>query len=193
VWLWNNLYLFAPSQATLPTHLSEKQCQALWNQLAEKEPDKANSAFWSFALCPIQAVPCLEKRLQPLAPIDQKIIAQAIADLADDRFQVRRAASAKLRTFGELVVPALHRRLQTVPPLEERQRIEGLLLEAKQPLSPDALRIVRAIGVLEYIGTPGAKMTLQRLAKGAADARTTQQAQSALRRLESGRAGGHGR
>jgi hypothetical protein len=115
-----------------------------------------------------------------------------MADLADDRFQVRREASAKLKTFGELAVPALHRRLQMAPPLEERQRIEALLVEAKQPLSPDDLRIFRAVGVLEYIRTPGAKLILQRLAKGAAEARITQQAQSALRRLESGTAGGHG-
>jgi hypothetical protein len=50
-------------------------------------------------------------------------------------------------------------------------------------LSPEQIRIVRAIEVLDKIGTPEAKQLLERLAGGAPGSLTTLQAQMSLDRL----------
>ena len=65
-------------------------------------------------------------------------------------------------------------------------RIEGILNESK-PTSPEQLRAIRAIQVLEQIGNPDAQALLKRLAQGTPQAPQTQQAQAALKRSPSGR------
>jgi hypothetical protein len=49
--------------------------------------------------------------------------------------------------------------------------------------SPERLRGLRAVEVLEQVGTDGAKALLEGLAKGAPDAELTQEARAALGRL----------
>jgi hypothetical protein len=52
-----------------------------------------------------------------------------------------------------------------------------------QPPSPKWLRTVRVLQVLETIGTPKAKQILEGLARGASEARLTEEAQASLQRL----------
>jgi hypothetical protein len=70
--------------------------------------------------------------------------------------------------------------------LETRRRVQGLLDEIRQQQgqpSGEQLRQVRAIEVLERIGTPEARALLESLTRGAAGARLTREAQAAVRRL----------
>lgn len=67
----------------------------------------------------------------------------------------------------------------------KRRRVEALLGRLVNPWtpSPEELRAVRALEMLEQINTPVARQILQRLAKGAAHAPLTQQAKASLQRL----------
>ncbi|MCY2932158.1 MAG: hypothetical protein NTV86_22215, partial [Planctomycetota bacterium] len=69
--------------------------------------------------------------------------------------------------------------------LEARVRLDVLVQNAHSPVptTPTASRWLRAVRVLERIGTPEARDLLGELAKGAAGARGTQQAQEAISRL----------
>ena len=49
--------------------------------------------------------------------------------------------------------------------------------------SADVLRALRAIGVLEWIGSAEARQILEKLSQGMPDAQLTRDAQSALQRL----------
>ena len=71
------------------------------------------------------------------------------------------------------------------PTLETRKRVEDLLNKLTGgTLSAEQLRCVRAVEVLERIGTPEARQVLRTLAQGAPGALMTRQAQDALDRLE---------
>ena len=72
--------------------------------------------------------------------------------------------------------------------LEMKRRLENLLKQLERyELPPEALRELRAVEALEHIATAPARQLLDTLAKGAADARLTQEAKSALARLTGSR------
>jgi len=97
---------------------------------------------------------------------------------------VRNRAFQELSRLGELAGPELQAALAKTEALEPRQRIEGLLKRLEGPLQErEKIRNVRAIEVLEEIGTPQAKSVLETLAKGAAAARETEEAKASLERL----------
>jgi hypothetical protein len=89
-----------------------------------------------------------------------------------------------LEKLHELAEPALQNVLQGKPALEVRQRVEQLLEKLHGPITnPEQLRMIRAVEVLEHIGTPEAKQVLRSLAKGAPEARLTKEAMASLERL----------
>src|SRR5262249_42969439 len=99
-------------------------------------------------------------------------------------FTARDRAAAELEKLADLAKAALRQKLDERPPLETRRRVEALLNKVKGPVtSPERLRALRAVAVLERAGTPEAVQTLQRLAGGAPEARLTREARAALGRL----------
>src|SRR5207249_4170107 len=106
------------------------------------------------------------------------------ADLDDRLFEVRARAARKLHELGESAGPALRQALAGRPSVEVRRRLEGLLDKVQKAVLPShQLRGVRAIEVLESIGTPEARQVLERVAGGAPNVLLTQEAAAALRRL----------
>jgi hypothetical protein len=66
------------------------------------------------------------------------------------------------------------------------KRKKGRAFSAIAPrmvLSPEARRHLRAVRLLEGIGTPEARQLLKKLAEGVPEARLTQEARAALDRL----------
>jgi hypothetical protein len=115
--------------------------------------------------------------------VDAKDIARQIAELDDERFAVRDKASAELAKLGDLAEPALRKMLEGKPSLEVRRRIQAILEGLHRALSAEQLREVRAVEVLEQIGTPSAQTVLSALAEGTAGARLTREAKASLERL----------
>ena len=121
---------------------------------------------------PADAFLCLRFRLKPVEGMDEKAIERLVADLDSDNFAVREQATKKLRKLGELAEPACRKALASRPTLEMSRRLRALLDEVSQrqwPLTPEILRQVRAVEVLERIGTPGARELLEALSRGAFD------------------------
>ena len=85
--------------------------------------------------------------------------------------------------LGEPAEPALREALKRRPSLEVRRRIDQLLarLESLQP--PELARGVRAVEVLEEVGTLEARKLLEGLAEGIPEMRRTQEAKASLDRL----------
>jgi hypothetical protein len=161
------------------------ELQGLWADLASDDGVRAYRAMWATVAAAHHVVPFLGQRLRPVQPADKQRLARLIADLDSDRFAVRDQAAKELERFGELAEPALRQALQ-VPgvSLELRRRLEPLLAKLLRPVTdPQQLQALRAIEALEHIGTVEARRVLVNLAKGAPEARVTQEANAALERL----------
>jgi HEAT repeat protein len=134
---------------------------------------------------PRQSLPLLRQRLRPVQPATEERFASSIKDLDSDRFETRENASRELEKLEETGAPLLRKVLQANPSPEARRRVEALLakLDAAVP-SDDRLRAVRAVEVLEHVGTPEAREILQSVAGGPDECLRTREARAALQRLE---------
>jgi WD40 repeat protein len=170
-----------------PIKVSPAQIEALWVDLSGQDAAKAYVALWTLCTTPEHTLSFLKTHLQAIKPLDvrkQKRVAQLLLDLDDNSFAVREKASEELKLLGEAALPALQRAVTGSPPLEVRRRIEQLLeQEAKDVPSCERLQNLRAVEVLERIGSPEACRLLEELASGMPGARLTQEANSALGRL----------
>jgi hypothetical protein len=107
-----------------------------------------------------------------------------IADLDSEVFAMRDRASRKLERLGDRAEPALRQAQKDRLSPELHERIEKRLARLETAgLSPDTLRVVRAVETLEHAGTAEARQLLAKLATGAPEARLTREAKAALRRL----------
>jgi hypothetical protein len=129
-----------------------------------------------------QTAAFLKDHLRPVLAPDARLVARLILDLESTDFAVREQAVKDLEKLGEVAVPALRKALADQPPLETRRRIEPIL--AREPAVD--LRSLRAIEVLEHIGSREAREILRALAGGAPGARLTEEARASLKRLQSG-------
>ena len=106
-----------------------------------------------------------------------------VGELDHERFATREAASRELQQHGDAARPELEKALaRPGVSLEYRQRLEQILGQLARPTG-ECLRDLRAIEVLERLGTPNARGLLRDLATGDPAARLTREAKLALDRL----------
>jgi hypothetical protein len=163
--------------------LTPKDLESLWNDLASDDAAKAYYAGGRLLSGPDMASVFLAKHLRPIAD-EKERIRGLIAVLNDDDFSKREAASNDLRQFGLLAEPELRRTLDNNPPAETRRAVKDLLDRLGTMPTEAERRQIRALWVLEQIGSSESRKTLERLAGGAATARQTREAKSALLRLK---------
>jgi RNA polymerase sigma factor (sigma-70 family) len=181
--LWD-LARTGPTGEPTASKLTSGDADSLWTDLADGDGAKAYRAVWSLALAPGEAVPFIKERLRPSTGVDEKRVARLIQELDADDFAAREKASEELEKLGEAAAGELRKVMKGSSSAELRRRAEQLLSKFEGPEgSPPRLREVRAVEVLELIGTPEAGTVLQDLAKGAAGSRLTQEAKASLERL----------
>ena len=167
--------------------LSDKELEMLWADLAG-DCRQAYRAMHRLAGSGAAALSLLAKHLHPVAAVDPKRVDKLLTDLDSEQLAARDAAVRELEGMGEQIEPALRRVLESKPSLEVRNRIQTIQ-DALRGVPPHhTLRTLRAIHVLERIGTPEAQDILRTLAGGAAAARETREAKAALQRLIRGSA-----
>jgi RNA polymerase sigma factor (sigma-70 family) len=153
-----------------------------WADLAG-DAKKAFAARGALAQWPTETVAFLKERLQPTRSADPALLRQLIAELDSEMFATRTKAQARLEELGERASAALREAIGRKPSLEARRRMEALLARQRGPIrDTETLRAVRAVAVLEDIGTPEARTVLKTLAGGLGDTRQTQEARKALER-----------
>ncbi len=156
----------------------------LWEQLAKASAADAYRGMWELVGRSAQAVPFLGKQLKPATGPPEEQIAKLVKDLDSDDFDTRQRASSELTDLGDLAESSMRKALTAALSLEQRRRIDMLLAKlAESALAPPRLQVLRTVETLELIGTPKARTLLRSLARGAAGARLTREAQQSFDRL----------
>jgi hypothetical protein len=164
--------------------INAKKLDEWWDDLGHPYPIPAYRAGWNLTAAGDKAVALLKTKLRPATAEDAARIPRLIRQLDDDEYATREKVTKELAGLGLEARDMLRETVGTTESLEARGRIKRLLsITVEEDTAGQVFRARRAVLVLERIGTPEAKDLLQKLAKGAADAPLTRDAQAALARL----------
>jgi RNA polymerase sigma factor (sigma-70 family) len=169
---------------TRPPKVTGGSLAAAWDELRGTEAGPAFRAQGRLRAASAEAVALLRDRLKAVGAVDDQRLKDLIADLDSADFATRQKAAENLRQLGRLAEAVLRQAKEKAESVEVRRRAAELLAELEDaPTPPEELRALRAVEVLEWIGTAKARELLGELAHGAAGARLTQAAAAALQRL----------
>jgi hypothetical protein len=165
-----------------PRQLDAKDLERCWTELAGEDAAAAFRAIRLLSAAPKVTVPFFRDRLKVVSPADAEQVRRLIKELDSPKFPIRQKAAAALEKLGDAAAHLLEQALTEASSVEVRQRLENLLrrLEA---VTPEALRVIRAVEALEWAGTADGVRLLEELARGAAGARLTREAAAARARL----------
>jgi hypothetical protein len=181
--VWDVARLTEP--ATRPAaDVKEEALKAAWDALAGEDAARAYDGMMMLAAAPGQGMRFLHERLKPAAAPNAKELADWIARLDSDEFEVRQKAAEALRKVGPTAGPVLREARAARPSAEVKRRIDTLLAEIdRAKLSGEDLRALRAVEVLEMVRSPEAREVLKALAGGAPGAKLTEAAREARQRI----------
>jgi WD40 repeat protein len=164
----------------------EPELRAWWDELAGEDAARAYAAGRKLAEAPRDAVVAfLRGRVQPVR-IDPAAVRQMVVALDSPAYEAREAAGARLLRQGPGVLPEVRKRPAGLT-AEAVARLEQIERRLSGPVPPaDTLRVLRAVGVLERVGTGDARRVLEDLARGADAAPETKAARAALGRMSRG-------
>lgn len=160
--------------------LSPVQLRTCWDDLASVDAEKAGSALAALVERSGQSLEWLAAQLRPA---ECGPLGLLVADLDNDDFATREAASRALARMGRMAEPALRRCLEAPSSPEVRSRADRLFRAISGEWSGSALREIRSVHLLELIGTEEARRQLALLAKGDELALLTREARLASARL----------
>lgn len=163
--------------------LSSKATSAeeLWGILASDDVVQAYRALWRLAAM-TEAETFLARHLKPVESVPPERLRALLANLGSTDFATREKAEQTLAAAGEPVRAAVAEALAGTKDPEVRRRMLSIQ-ERVQPHSPERLRELRALLILESRDTAEARRLLKRLATGQPEARLTQEVKAVLDRL----------
>jgi RNA polymerase sigma factor (sigma-70 family) len=167
-----------------PRRVQQDELERLWADLGNKDGVRAYRALWRFAAAGSSSVAFLAQQLRPVPRVKDERLTRLLADLDSDRFETRERAARELQRLGEQAEPALRKALASKPSLEASRRLRALLDQVEsRTLSAEQLHALRAVEVLEHVGTAEARTVLRSLAAGAPADCLTREAKMSLQRL----------
>jgi dipeptidyl aminopeptidase/acylaminoacyl peptidase len=152
-----------------------------WSDLASRDATVGFRAVRTLVAASAEAVPFLRERLQRETGPDPATLRQWLADLDSPAFDTRERATAALSAALDHVEPALRKALAETSSLESKRRLEAILAQVGKP-TPEVLRAVRVVEVLEAVGTAEAKQLLDDIARRAGNRRLAAEAKTAINR-----------
>ena len=161
--VWNT----GPDESAAARSLDE-----LWKDLSESPPPEAFAALGAMSARGADAVALLKEKLK--SPGDTKEIEKLMGE-----------ASETLVALGGEAEAPLTKAVESEKDAEKKEKLKKILDDLLAPLvkSPATLRRLRAIEVLERIGSPEALELLKSLAESAPSARERYEAAAAIKRL----------
>jgi hypothetical protein len=164
-----------------PPKLSAEELTEVWNDLAEADVFRTYRAIRYLSADPAQTLPFVQGRVKPVPAGDTDQINQLVQDLQNQNGGVRRRAMSELRKHGDAALGAL---VLLGNDRGNLRPVQVMIMKLeRQVASPDRQRALKTVQILEKIGNDEARQMLEQLSKGAAGARLTVDAKTALERL----------
>ena len=132
---------------------------------------------------PLQTVVMLRKQMKPASVPTEARLAQLIIDLDSESYDTRQQAQVELAKLGALAEAKLRQTLASNPSAEVQCQAEVLLNKLDGPLTLPQVRELRAVELLERLGTCEARALLTELAEGTAKTPLRQEARASCDRL----------
>ncbi len=145
-------------------------------EMADK-PATARQAVYHLATRPAEAVAFAREVTQLPTAADQANYTRWLSELDAPAFAVREAATKGLAKGGWRAEAVMRQTLAATDSVEARRRLEKLLVRRD-------MRPLRAVHLLELIGTPDAVGVLKTIATGPTESLVVQDAKGSLVRLE---------
>jgi RNA polymerase sigma factor (sigma-70 family) len=159
--------------------------ESAWDNLATRDARVSFKSEGRFLAAPAETVKLFAEKVKPVKALEPRRIQRLLADLGSDEFAVREAASKALQGLDEQAIPYLEKTLKSAGSLEVRRRVKRILDEKQRAaITPEQLRQMRGVMVLELLGDGESKKLLRRWAGGPVGALLTGEAAAALKRLE---------
>jgi WD40 repeat protein len=184
LWDWGYVSTRAKAPQGKGTPAKDKE---LLDDLGSKDAAKAFKAITALVERPAEAVALLKPLLRPVPAVKEAEVKRLLDDLGSEQAAVRDKAEKALADLGalEVVRKAVGQRLAAKP--AEGVKVRLLRLEKRfqdGTITPTTLKLLRAIEVLERVGTPAARQVLERVAGGAPGHPVTEDARGAVARLK---------
>src|SRR5262249_32623323 len=112
-----------------PARLEAREVDSLWNDLRGTDDKKASQAVWTLIAAGDSAIAHLTEKVLhvPKRGFDAAKVENLIADLDDNKFEVREKASEELEKMGVVIEPALKKALEKSTSAERTRRLTELL------------------------------------------------------------------
>jgi hypothetical protein len=165
----------------LPGPKNADEAERLWDLLGHPDPTESDRALWTLIAAPEHVLRLMKKELTPRPRLEVERLKAVIAQLDSEDFQQRETASATLLELDVTVVPALQaaRKIGTA---EQRRRLDEVIRRLEERHQQWKLRAIRAMEVMERIGTSAARGMIEKIAQGSDAEATTHEARLILAR-----------
>jgi hypothetical protein len=150
-----------------PDKMTQQDVERLWGELGAADSLAGYRALTLLAQFPAQAMAHFQDQIAPLEKVRREDILKWLGQLDDDDFDVREQATTNLERFSPVAEPELREAVaKRKVSIDAQKRIERILaaLDRDKP-TPERLREIRTVQVLEQIDTAEARQMLERLAK----------------------------
>jgi WD40 repeat protein len=170
--------------AAKPRDNPGKRMDQFWADLLHEDGAIFAKAMAEMIGTPKETVKFLDGKLHPVPVVPAAIIQELIRELDHKTFAARQKATKELEKLEGQARIELEKVVAKPPSPEVQTRVKKLLDKLDSPLvAPDDVRTLRAVEILERIGTNDARDLLRRLSRGAPGARLTTEAGESLARL----------
>ena len=180
---WDVSGRFGQPAGTAP---ERERLDTLWRDLAEPA-ERGYAAAWELLDHPAEAVEVIKSKVSPARPLDVTAVKELVRKLGADSFREREESAKKLVALGDAVIPVIREVSGGNLSAEGKERADKVIAALTAGLTPDQLRLRRAVAVLEWSERPEAVDYLQKLAGGDPSARVSVDAKAALARLKRAR------
>jgi hypothetical protein len=168
--------------------LRASQIPSLLRDLSSRDPQRFHSSAWQLLdHDPEILVKSLGQILRPTTELSREDRERLRTELVSERFSVRKRALEEVEMAKDTAFPLIRQLLADPTPLDLRRALERILNKGESNFPPTRLLSLRAVALLERVGTQDSWELLKSWSTGMSGTWLTEDARAAILRKERAR------